>query len=154
MYVVEDFPLCLDCYIRLEDLHLRKLEDLEREYNLSVDRAEAITGMYGITPKFPERRPRTILRTGSVVLNNINVSNSEVGVLNTGTIQSVDSTVTVLKNEGNAQLAAAISVLSEAVIKSVEVSRDQKNQILELLACPRKLSRQRKDVGHRSLKHC
>lgn len=136
MYVVgpEQCPLCLDCYIRWNAVTQQEEEALERQYNHAVAMMEATTGAYGITPKYPERQPRAILHTGNLVLNNINVTNSEVGVLNTGTIQNVDSTVTVLKNDGNSQLADAISTLSEAVIKSIEISDDQKNQILELLS--------------------
>jgi hypothetical protein len=66
-------------------------------------------------------------------LNNIRVTNSEIGVLNTGTIENVDSTVTVLKTSGNSELAQAVTALSEAVIKSNEISSNQKNQIIKML---------------------
>ena len=65
-------------------------------------------------------------------MNNIQVTNSELGVLNTGNIQNVDSTVTVLKTSGNSELAETITQLSETVIKS-NISNDIKNQIIELL---------------------
>lgn len=66
-------------------------------------------------------------------MKNIHVSGSEIGVLNTGTIGNVDSTVTVLKTEGDSELAGAIAGLSEAVIKAGQLSTDQKNQVMELL---------------------
>jgi hypothetical protein len=66
-------------------------------------------------------------------LNNIHVSNSEIGVLNTGTIENVDNTVTVLKVEDNNEFANSITMLSEAIIKAGELSNNQKNQVLELV---------------------
>ena len=54
-------------------------------------------------------------------------------MLNTGSIQTVDSTVTVLKSEGHSEMASAVTSLSEAVIKSTTVGSEQKDQILELL---------------------
>jgi hypothetical protein len=110
---------------------VRQQEMNERIINYPTDQMESIVGLPGISPRFPERR--AIIHTGGVTLNNIRVSHSEVGVLNTGNIQSVDATVTVLKTEGNAALAAAVTRLSEAVIKSAEITNNQKDQILELL---------------------
>ena len=107
------------------------MEMLERQINFSTGQIESIVGLRGIFPKYPERR--AVIQAGGVTLNNIHVTNSEIGVLNTGTIENVDSTVTVLKTEGNNELANAITALSEAVIKAGEIPTNQKNQILELL---------------------
>lgn len=125
-------PLCLDCCIRYQNLILRRQEMLERETNYLADEIESVAGFPGILPRFPERH--SIINTGGFTLNNIHVSNSEIGVLNTGTIESVDASVTVLKSEGNTELAIAVAALSEAVIKSNDIANNQKNQILELLS--------------------
>jgi len=136
MYMVgpEDrqVPLCLDCYIRWQNVMLQQQEMYERQINYLTSEMESVVGMPGILPRFPERRP--IIHTGGITLNNIHVSNSEVGVLNTGTIENVDATVTVLKTEGNMELAEAVTALSEAVIKSREIADNDKNKILELLS--------------------
>ena len=66
-------------------------------------------------------------------MNNINVTNSTVGVLNTGTIQSVDSSVTLLKQSGATDTADAIAKLTEALIECVELSTEQKDNALQLL---------------------
>lgn len=123
--------LCLDCYIRWQNAQLNEKEMIERELNYISAEMESITGIPNILPRYSERR--TIIHTGGVILNNIHVSNSEIGVLNTGTIGNVDATVTVLKSEGNSELASAVAALSEAVIKSSQIANDSKNQILELL---------------------
>jgi hypothetical protein len=135
MYMVgpegQQAPLCLDCYIRWQNVMLQQQEMHEREMNYLTDEMESLVGMHGILPRYPERR--RIIQTGGVILNNIHVSNSEIGVLNTGTIHSMDATVTIMKTEGNQLLANVLATLSEAVIKSGELSNNQKNQILELL---------------------
>jgi hypothetical protein len=117
MYMVgpegQQAPLCLDCYIRWQNMMLQQQEMHEREMNYLTDEMESLVGMHGILPRYPERR--RIIQTGGVILNNIHVSNSEIGVLNTGTIHSMDATVTIMKTEGNQLLANVLATLSEAV---------------------------------------
>lgn len=92
---------------------------------------EAMVGLPGILPRYPER-PR-IVHTGAMTLNNIQVSNSQIGVLNTGTLENVDATVNVLRSEGNPELAAAVLALAQALVATTELSNVKKNQALELL---------------------
>jgi len=113
-------------------MQIQQQDMLGRVINFLSAQAESVVGIPGVLPRYPE--PRAVIQTGGVTLNNIHVSDSEIGILNTGTIENVDSTVTVLRNEGNKELASAVTVLSEAVIKSAQVADDQKNQILELLS--------------------
>lgn len=127
----QEASLCLDCYIRWQNAQLREQEMLERELNYLSAEMESISGIPGTLPRYPERQ--TVIHTGGVTLNNIHVSNSEIGVLNTGTIGNVDATVTVLRSAGNRELASAVATLSQAVIQSGQIANDSKNQILELL---------------------
>jgi hypothetical protein len=135
MFMVGDdegqVPLCLDCWTRYQNTALRQIEMAEREINYLTGQMEAIAGVGPIFPRYPERRP--IVQTGPLTLNNIRVTNSQIGVLNTGSIETVDATVNVLKSEGQDELAAAITRLTEEVIKANTIANDQKNQIIELL---------------------
>jgi hypothetical protein len=123
-------PLCLDCYIQWENLQLRQVEMLERQINFAAAEMEAVVGISGLLPRYPERR---LLQMGAVTLNNIHVTNSEIGVLNTGTIQSVDSSLTVLKSGGNDSLADAIRELTESIIRASEIASSRKDEALELI---------------------
>ena len=127
----QQLALCLDCYIRLRDLELRELDVLERESNFLIGHMEAISGVHGVLPRYPERR--MVVQSGAITLNNIHVTNSEIGVLNTGHVQTIDSTLTVLKSEGHNALAAALQKLSEAVIRTGDLTNNQKNDALELI---------------------
>lgn len=135
MYMVgsegQQVPLCLDCYIKWQSTMQQELENHERQINFLTSHMESMVGFPGLLPKYPERRP--IINTGGVTLNNINVTNSEVGVLNTGTIGNVDNTLTVLNKSGAQELASAVSELTEAVIKSGDLSNNQKNEVLEMV---------------------
>lgn len=124
--------LCLDCYIRFQNVIDQQLEDHERHINFLTAQMESVVGFPGILPRYPERRGR-VIHTGALTLNNIHVSNSNVGVINTGTLQNVDATVTVLKSEGNAELANSIAALAQAVIELHDVADSTKNQVLEIL---------------------
>jgi len=127
----QELPLCLDCYIRDQDMCLRTMQAKERVANVLSAHLGHIFRMPNTPPLFPEPRPG--VNIGDVVLNNIQVSNSEIGVLNTGTIQNVDATLTVLKQGADAELAEAIAAVSEAVIKCGEIAAGSKNEVLEFL---------------------
>lgn len=125
-------PLCLDCYIRFQNVMDQQLEEHERHLNYLSAEMESVVGLPGILPRYPARQ-RRVIQTGALTLNNIHVSNSQVGVINTGTLQNVDATVTVLRSGGNADLANAITALAQAVIELREMADDKKNQALEIL---------------------
>ena len=67
-------------------------------------------------------------------MNNINVSNSIIGTLNTGSIGVVDQSISALVQTGDAELARAVKALSEAILKSTDLSRNQKNELMESLS--------------------
>lgn len=102
-------PLCLDCNLKHVQLITMQNDMLERQMNYLTDYMDMVVGLPGLSPKFPERKNVTI---GGITLNNIKIDRSTVGVVNTGSIETVDSAVTVLKQSGDPQLAAAFLELS------------------------------------------
>lgn len=124
-------PLCLDCYIRYQAVEQQRLDTYERQINFLTSQMEATVGLPSILPRYPER-PR-VIQTGAVTLNNISIANSQVGVLNTGTIENVDATVSVLNRGGAQTLANALTELVQAIIGNTELDPQNKNQSLELL---------------------
>lgn len=129
----QKLPLCLDCYVKFSNVMDRQQENLERQLNYIADQFEMTSGIPGIVPRYPPRPPRQVL-TGDVTLNHIRVSNSNIGVLNTGTIGTIDSAVGLLQREGDQEAAQALKALTEAVASDQSLDAAKKNEALELLS--------------------
>jgi hypothetical protein len=125
-----DVPLCLDCYGKWSNIQQQAIENHEREINRLAEEVDLVTGMPGFTPRYPPRPPRTVLQ-GDVVLNNIRISNSNVGVVNTGSIRSIDSAIGVLKAEGSPKLADLLRTLTESIAAAPDMSDDHRTSALQ-----------------------
>ena len=94
---------------------------------------ESVMGISGVLPRYPERQVK-IIKGGSVSLHNINITNSSIGVLNTGNLEMVDSAITVLKNDqATYEIAKAISNLTNAIASS-NLPAANKNEAIEILS--------------------
>lgn len=130
----QQVPLCLDCNNKLTQMLAIQNEQLERLMNFFMDQADAATGIPGGLPRFPQRRIN-VVQGANVTLNNIHVSGSNIGVLNTGNLQMVDSAITVLgQNPHTRDVSAAISKLANAVAQAEDLSPDSKNEAMEMLS--------------------
>jgi hypothetical protein len=70
----------------------------------------------------------------NVTLHNINITGSNIGVVNTGTIQTVDGAVGVLQSRHDDQLAMALKALTEATANSTALAAVDKQRVLENLS--------------------
>lgn len=133
MYLVSDkqIPLCLSCYSTYSQIQQAELEEHERTINYLSDQMSFSLGVPSMGPRFPPR-PKPVQISG-VKLNNINVSNSVVGTINTGTIGTVDQTISALIQLGEPKVAEAVKNLTEAVISSRDLGQAQKNELVEIL---------------------
>jgi hypothetical protein len=115
--------------VKLQSVQLRQAEFYERTANQALDDMREAVGLPVMRPM--ESAPRWAPM--NVTFNNINVSNSQIATLNTGSIGAVDSSVTVLRSAGHGRLGNALKELVEAVITAADLNQDRKNEILELL---------------------
>ena len=134
MYQVgeQNIPLCLDCYFKVSQIQHQQIENSERMMNYLGDEMSHIVGLPRMGPRFPPR-PRPVVVAGTT-LHNIHVSNSVVGTINTGSIGTVDQSITVLRQAGQPDLADAIKGLSEAILQSADLTRNQRNELIETLS--------------------
>jgi len=134
MYQVgsQSIPLCLDCYFKYSQIQQREFENHERMMNYLSDQIASSVGMPPLGPKFPPR-PQPVVVAGAK-LNNIHVSNSVVGTINTGSIGTVDQSISALVQVGEPDLAEALKSLSEAVLQSSDLTRNQRNEVVEALS--------------------
>lgn len=126
------FSLCLDCYFKFSQIQQRELENNERMINYFGDQIWASVDLLPKGPRFPPR-PQPVIIEGAK-LHNINVSNSVVGTINTGSIGTVDQSISALVQIGEPNLAEAIKALSEAILQSGDLTRNQKNELIESLS--------------------
>jgi hypothetical protein len=128
-----EFPLCLECTLKHQQLAAIQSDQLERDINLAAAEMETIMGMQGALPRYPQRQTR-IIQGGPVTLYNFHVNDSSIGVLNTGNLEIVDTAITALKaNPGTQDLAEAISKLA-SVIADADLPIDNKNEAIEILS--------------------
>lgn len=101
--------------------------------NILADQVELVTGLPGIAPRFPQPE-RKIIQTRDVVFNNIHVSNSSIGILNTGNLEIVDSAITALKQDPKTQeFGIAIERLANAIAEANDLTQEKKNEAMEIL---------------------
>lgn len=124
--------LCLDCYFRFSQIQQQEIENNERMINDLRDQIWSSVGLVPRGPRFPPR-PRSV-NIGGVKLNNISVTNSVVGAINTGSIGTIDQSISALVQIGEQNLSEAIKALSEAILQSGDLSRNQKNELIECLS--------------------
>jgi hypothetical protein len=102
--------------------------------NFIIAQAESAVGMHDVLPRYPERQVR-VIQGGTMTLNNISVSDSAIGVLNTGDLEMVDSAITVLKNDpATKDLSDALKRLTNAIAAAADLASEQKNEAIEILS--------------------
>lgn len=136
MYLTGDqaIPLCLDCYCKFAQIHQQMLENTERMLNYTAQAMSEEAASWGVPVTVPQLppRPRPMTVTGMTLLN-INTSNSVVGTINTGSIGSIDQSISALKQTDNSDLAEAVKSLAEAILRSDDLLKHQKNELIESL---------------------
>jgi hypothetical protein len=134
MYQVgeQNIHLCLECYFKLSQIQQQEIENNERMMNYLSDQMAFTVGLPPMWPRFLPR-PQPVVVAG-VKLHNIHVNNSVVGTINTGSIGTVDQSISALVQSGEPALAEAIKGLSEAILQSGDLTRNQKNELIESLS--------------------
>ena len=126
-----NIPLCLDCYAKLS--HISNMQFLldAAMMNQALEGIEMMTGLPNSGVRVPVHALAQAMRR-SQTLNNIHISQSQIGVLNTGSIQRIDAAITLSKGSDAEEIGAQIRYLTEAVAQSKELDARQQNEIIEL----------------------
>lgn len=124
--------LCLDCWNKLVATTAAQNEMLERQMNYIMDHMDWTIGLPRSGPRFPPRKP--VVRVEDTTLNNIRIDRSTIGVLNTGSIETLDVSITSIRETGNKQLAEALQELSTAIAASIEIAAEAKREAIEILS--------------------
>lgn len=101
--------------------------------NQALDEIDVTTGMYLGEGRIPVAALAKAMGR-PVTNNNIRISNSSVGVLNTGDLAKINAVVTITEGSDAEELGRSIRDFAQAVAESVELTRESKQEIGELLS--------------------
>lgn len=125
-----EFPLCLHCLTKLKQAETEKLKTLQRMVEHSEQLMDYMAG-FGPPPK-----PVAISEPSNMTFNNINVSNSNIGMINTGKVyaETIDLAISSLKNHNQLEVAKALKEMTEAVLRNQEMDNINREKLMELLS--------------------
>ena len=125
-------PLCLDCCEKLKRIqHIEFLQHAAM-LNQAMDDMDAVAP-FGITGG---RIPVAALAKAvqkAVVLNNIKIDNSQIGVLNNGEIAKIDAAITLTRGSDVEPLGDKLAQFTQAVLDAQDLSASQRKELLDLL---------------------
>lgn len=125
--------LCVDCNLKVEQAWQIRDAALKQQMNFLLDQADALTGLYGVTPRYEINRP--LIHQGPMNFHSINVDRSVVGAINTGKVKNMEVALNNIhaKNE-NAELENALKEFTEAVLRERSLSVKAKDDTVEQLS--------------------
>lgn len=133
LYRVDEanIPLCLDCYSKWS--HIMNMQFLQNAamMNRALDDMDMVTGMPLSGGRMPVQALAAAMQRKHT-LNNIHISQSQIGVLNTGSISKIDAAITLSQGSDAELVGSQIKALTEAVVQSEELNEVQKNEVLDL----------------------
>ena len=121
--------VCVEHYVMLQSAIQRNISVLR---DLVQDQEDDINLMFGIPPR--PRRPAPVIHQGNNVFKQLKIDNSNIGVVNMGTIDSLNATISYIQQAGSVELANQIKSFAEAVSASTELSKELQKEILEQLS--------------------
>lgn len=124
-------PLCLNCYAMMQQMNERTVQMLREEMNHTMDSVDSMFGISG-GARYPTKRP-VLVSGGTINNNHIAISNSQIGVLNTGNIQNLNQTIDSLYSASQVELAENVKKFSEAILGEQNLSKEQQSEVLESL---------------------
>lgn len=128
-----DHPLCVDCNLKFEQAFQIRDNALKEQYNMLLDQAEAVTGLYGVMPRLPTKTP--IIHEGPMNFHSIKIDRSVVGAVNTGTVEKMEVALNNIHAQNqNPELEQHLKDFTEAVLQEAKLSVEAKNDIVDQLS--------------------
>jgi hypothetical protein len=114
-----------------QQIRHNQLSWLASRQNFIQQQLSASTG--GLMPPKYMPIPQPPLAGINYAYTNIQVSDSAIGVINPGTLYTIDTSIEVMQNRGEPELAKAVKELTQAVLDDKQITDDLRNQIAEQL---------------------
>ena len=134
----DKIPLCADCYHKVAQANFMEQQAKHNQLSwlasqINLTEQHLYQGMGGILPLKQMQIPQPPSAGINYSYSNIEISDSAVGVINPGTLYTINTSIDVMQNRGDNELAAAIKDLTQEVVNSKEIQDDIKKEIAELL---------------------
>lgn len=131
-------PLCVDCYSKMAQANFMEQQIRHNQLswvasNLNFLEQQLSAGTGGLIPPKFMAIPQPPSAGINYTYTNIQVSDSAIGVINPGTLYTIDTSIDVMQNRGDTELATAIKDLTQEVVNSKEIQDDVKQEIAGLL---------------------
>lgn len=125
--------LCLHCGRLLADINFRDQLMNMAGANQALDDMDAVSGINLGGGRFPVAALAMAIR-GPVTQNNITISGSSVGVINTGDLAKINAVITITEGSDAEPLGLAIQQLTQAVLDSNQVASETKRELVDLIS--------------------
>lgn len=132
MYEFGGIDLCLHCGAVAE--HISNMQWLKNAAmaNRALDDMDAVTGFHTSGGRVNIPAMAMAMRRNPI-LNNIQINNSQVGVLNTGTIEKIDATITLTRGSELEEVGNHLKAFTEALLNAKEVDPRDREDLADLL---------------------
>ena len=124
--------LCLSCAKELQSMQHRQLLFCAAMANQALDDMDAVVGMRLSGGRMPVKEI-ALAMTEKSVLNNIHITNSSVGVLNTGDLARIDAVITLTKSTDVETIGTQLKMLTQSIVDSPDLNQAQKKEMLDLV---------------------
>lgn len=128
----QSHALCLTCWATIEDVQFRKWLQLSAMMNQSLDDMDSITPFMPSKGRIPVAE---IARAASrsKTYNNIHITNSNVGVINTGNLAKIDAAITISRDTDAEEFGARLKDLTDAILSEASLDGLLKQQMIEVV---------------------
>ncbi len=124
-------PLCLSCYVQLEHVNMMKFLQNAAMMNHAEAQMDAVVGLPPLSKPIPVAEIARAMAK-SHTFNNIKISNSNVGVVNTGNLARIDAAITMSQHTDMEEFGARLKDLTDAILSDTKASKDEKQELAEL----------------------
>ncbi len=135
IFEVNGLPICVDCNLKIQQAFQIRDNALKQKHNMLVDQMEAMTGLYGVTPRYEIDPPvAPVIHHGPLNYHSIKLEGSVVGAINTGNVEKMEVALNDIhvKNQ-NPELESRLKEFTEAVLRDRSLSAQAKDEIVEQL---------------------
>lgn len=125
-------PLCLDCWHKFQQANFLQFLQNAAMMNQAMDDMDEMTGFGPSGGRIPVAALASAMSTKSTY-NNISISNSNIGVVNTGDLAKIDAVITLTKDSDADAIGLAIKSLAQAIVDSKEIDKAGKQELIDFV---------------------